>query len=1013
MRTVLSVAFFITLFLFLMPRVYAQSGQTTGIAVTPVTGNIIACVGTASTIPDIQQFTVSGNSLSANIVAVAPANFQISLNANSGYGSSVTLSQAGGAVANTTVYIRSSASAPEGAISGNVILTSMGTANQAIAVAGVVNTLPTVASVGPQTVNNGDATAAINFTGTANMYTWTNDTPGIGLDAGGSGNIPSFIAVNRTAKLIVATITVTPQSAGLAYITNNISNSISVINTATQQVINTIPLSSGTSPDGVSVSPDGKHVYIGNYGNNTLTALNTSTNSSVTIPSVIAPIGMYVSRDNTRLYVASNSLGLVYVYDVNTNSQIAQISVGRGPIGMISSADDSRLYVANSLDNTISVINTSTNSTINTYSLPANSSPGWIVISPDGGKLYVPDYLSNYVSVINATTGAVITNIAVDKEPGTIAMSPDGNRVYVVNEVAGNVSVINTSNNTVIATVAVGNNPLGISVTSDGSEVYVANNGSGTVSVISTATNKVVAIVPVGSNPASYGNFISPAGCPGTPVTFKITVNPSAAPGITASTADGDILACAGTASTSPNIQQFTVSGSNLIANIAASVPAGFELSLSANSGYSSDITLAQNNGSLGSTVIYVRSSAIAIEGDISGYVTLRSTGATDQLVAVNGIINKIPTVNVVAPSNLVNGETSAQVNFTGTATTFNWVNDTPGIGLTASGTGDIPSFTAINNTSNSITATIIVTPLNRTGCNGVSVKFTITVSPTVVPASLSAEGNLTPLTSIYGTPSGAEKFTVSGTHIVTGILVSPPPGFEVSNDDVKFFPSLTTSGTGSISLVPVYIRLAATTPVGSYNGNILLSTSSAPSVNVVMPVSAVTPAPLTITSDNKTKPYGAVNPVLTVTYNGFVNKDGPEQLTKQPDVTTTATTVSAVGQYPIIANGAVSSNYIFTYINGVLIVAPSLSTISIPNTFTPNGDGINDTWDIKYLDYYPKSTVNIFNRWGQKLFSSIGYPIPWDGTFNGSVLPAGTYYYIIDPKDGQGIFSGWVAIIR
>jgi gliding motility-associated-like protein len=84
-----------------------------------------------------------------------------------------------------------------------------------------------------------------------------------------------------------------------------------------------------------------------------------------------------------------------------------------------------------------------------------------------------------------------------------------------------------------------------------------------------------------------------------------------------------------------------------------------------------------------------------------------------------------------------------------------------------------------------------------------------------------------------------------------------------------------------------------------------------------------------------------------------------------------------------------------------------------IPNAFTPNGDGINDTWNIQYLSSYPNNTVNIYNRYGQIVYASVGYSIPWDGTYRGAVLPAGTYYYIIDPKNGRKPISGFVTVIR
>lgn len=84
-----------------------------------------------------------------------------------------------------------------------------------------------------------------------------------------------------------------------------------------------------------------------------------------------------------------------------------------------------------------------------------------------------------------------------------------------------------------------------------------------------------------------------------------------------------------------------------------------------------------------------------------------------------------------------------------------------------------------------------------------------------------------------------------------------------------------------------------------------------------------------------------------------------------------------------------------------------------IPSAFSPNGDGINDTWIIKYLNKYPGCTVTVFDRYGQKLFSSLGYSKPWDGTYNGKPAPIGVYYYIIEPYNGRGVMTGSVTILR
>jgi len=90
--------------------------------------------------------------------------------------------------------------------------------------------------------------------------------------------------------------------------------------------------------------------------------------------------------------------------------------------------------------------------------------------------------------------------------------------------------------------------------------------------------------------------------------------------------------------------------------------------------------------------------------------------------------------------------------------------------------------------------------------------------------------------------------------------------------------------------------------------------------------------------------------------------------------------------------------------------VSPS---IKINNTFTPNGDGINDLWEIPGLIAYTNATVDIFNRYGIKLFHSIGYPKAWDGTYGGKPVPAGVYYYIINTKVNNQVLSGYVTVLR
>ena len=96
-----------------------------------------------------------------------------------------------------------------------------------------------------------------------------------------------------------------------------------------------------------------------------------------------------------------------------------------------------------------------------------------------------------------------------------------------------------------------------------------------------------------------------------------------------------------------------------------------------------------------------------------------------------------------------------------------------------------------------------------------------------------------------------------------------------------------------------------------------------------------------------------------------------------------------------------------------VVIKENYCTTIPIPNAFTPNGDGINDTWNIPQLQFFPMCTVTIFSRWGQLVFNSVGYPKAWDGTDHGKPLPAGTYYYIISLQNNTESLSGFVTLLR
>ncbi len=103
-------------------------------------------------------------------------------------------------------------------------------------------------------------------------------------------------------------------------------------------------------------------------------------------------------------------------------------------------------------------------------------------------------------------------------------------------------------------------------------------------------------------------------------------------------------------------------------------------------------------------------------------------------------------------------------------------------------------------------------------------------------------------------------------------------------------------------------------------------------------------------------------------------------------------------------ANGCEATDKIFVKVT---------KGIAIPNTFTPNNDGINDLWLIDNLAGYSNCTVQVFTRTGQKVYESRGYKNPWNGLYKGKKLTTDTYFYIIELNNGSRGITGYVQIVR
>lgn len=307
--------------------------------------------------------------------------------------------------------------------------------------------------------------------------------------------------------------------AEYAYVPNEKTNDISVINTTTNIVISTLPVRN--IPEGVAVNHDGTRVYVTNFGNdndpgNSISIIYTDTdkvtNMLVGAGKGLKPFGVTITQDET-LYVANYLTNNVYAINPITNYCSRPIQVGSGPLGVATTPNGKWVYVANSGSNSVSVIDTKNETVIDTVNVGLY--PYGVAVNPDGTKVYVTNSNSHNVSIIDIATNNVSATVNVTNYPHGVAVSPDGSKVYVANhcKYVGTVSVINTTTNTVTKNISVDGYPCGVAVTHDGKWVYVTTSGSendpGSVSVINTTTNTVVpSRVIAGTNPSGLGQFI-------------------------------------------------------------------------------------------------------------------------------------------------------------------------------------------------------------------------------------------------------------------------------------------------------------------------------------------------------------------------------------------------------------------------------------------------------------------------------------------------------------------------
>jgi gliding motility-associated-like protein len=383
--------------------------------------------------------------------------------------------------------------------------------------------------------------------------------------------------------------------------------------------------------------------------------------------------------------------------------------------------------------------------------------------------------------------------------------------------------------------------------------------------------------------------------------------------------------------------------------------------------------------GPLSATTYYrrrVTSGTGTCSTDVSNVVAVRV-----QPVVTPSVILAAPPVQCVGTPLTF----TAVVTDAGNAPTFQWFVNNVAV---ASG----PTFTSSTLVSGDQVRVEVTPTAGLCSTGSTTATVTVTRTPTT-----------TPTLTIAGQPNGPVcpgepiAFSIAS---VTGAGLNPTYQWQVDGNDVAGATSPVFTSATLRDGQTVTLRLRTTNECGQ--AATVVSTGIA--VRILAPVVIDAGPDKEILAGTSVTLEGTANGTFPVTWTPAVGLTFPNNNQLRPLVSPTVTTT-----YTLSAGtgGCAATDQVTVTVR---------QPIRIPNAFSPNGDGNDDTWQIDNIDQFPDNTVNVFNRWGNQIFSATNYSRAneWRGDINGQPAPIGTYYYVVVTKGPLGrSYAGYIVIVR
>ncbi|OYZ51674.1 MAG: hypothetical protein B7Y15_04905 [Bacteroidetes bacterium 24-39-8] len=935
-----------------------------------------SCIGSASV---SQMIVVAGTSMTNNLTITAPAGFEISTSAGTGYGATATLTHTGGTIAATNIYIRIAAGST-GSVSGNLVLSSTGATTQNLAISGTVNSLPEIATVigaarsGPGTVTvsgtvtpttgttidwfaastGGSALSAgtlayttgiLNSTSTffaeaRNISTGCVSTLRVPVIATVNGSFSAgAIGVNQSICLgttAAALSSITPASGGTGAISYQWQSSLD--NTLFTNITGATLLT--YIPVGLTQTTYYKRLAItvadGSIASNTITITvnplpivslpidNARTGAGPVLLSATASAGATLDW-----YAASSGGSILAGGNAVTNFTTASISVTttfyaearNSTTGCVSQI---RIPVVATINGSFSPgsISADQNLCMGLTALPLSS------ITVASGGTGAISYQWQVSTTSNTTGFTDITSAnASNYHPGTLSQTSYFRRV------ASTVSDGSIYSNVVsiviyplpIAATAINGSRTGAGVVSIGAVVaagettdwYQVSSGG---SILSGGTGTNSFNTPSISNTTNYYALArnTTTGCIASSRTLVVANIIIPTPVITVSGTLNSFNACIGSVSTE---QSFSVSASNLVANLIINAATGYEISTSTGTGFTNTISISPVAGSVTSTNIFVRLTNLALN-TASGNIQLSSTNAVSVNIATGiATISALSNAGIIAGANTVcAGTNSSTLSLSGNlGSILKWQSSAD------AGFGTITDIANTSNTqlvSNLLTNTYYRAIVQNGFCTQViSAPVLISVNPIPVftPSIISSISTTATSFTIPFTATNANQYSISsGARALSGF---------------------TTISNQSLSGTSLTVAIPATVP-GAYDFNIVVRNASTGCVSAIIPIVLnVSKQNPTISLADITKNYN--DPIFTIA--AVTNSSGAISYTSSntsvATIVNNQVTIVAAGTSIITASQLADANYNAGSTSATMVVNKLNATISLANTSKTFGD--------------------------------------------------------------------------